>query len=461
MQKQSHLRSVNAQIIRLSLPTMVGMLLQALYDLVDLFWIGFISPAAVAASTLFNTFFWIVEVLNEIVGTSSVSLISQSHGAQEYDRRDRISEQTLFFKFLLALIGSALLALMLPLLFDFFTNDPLVKQYGLEYGIIRIIFLPFFFSSYSVNTIFRCTDDAKTPMILMIISAVMNMIADPLLMFDTIPGTSIRGLGWGMRGAAIATVGSISFAFLVGFILLLRGKSGVKINLRRLVTLDLHISKQLFSIGLPSGINLLLRNLSMLLFMKMVSLYGTQVIAISGIAMRIYSFAFMPGWGLGMGSGIVVGHSIGEGEIERAKKAVLMTTIDCVIIVGLFATPIMIFPSPVLSLFLGGVEVGSTASQLMRMIGPALLVSSLMSGMGAAFMGSGQNKPLLKSSMIGQWGVLVPVAIVVSVILKAPVIWLWSSLVLAEMAELVSRYYYYKKIDWEHAKIDQKHVTQQ
>lgn len=457
MSSQQHslpsVRSINGQIFSLSLPTMVGMLLQGLYDLVDLFWIGFISPSAIAATTLFGTFFWTVEVLNEIVGTSSVSLISQSHGAKEYDRRDQICEQTLLFKAVLAIIGAIILAVLLPLLFDLFTDDPLVKQYGLEYGMIRLLFLPFFFSSYSVNTIFRCTGDAKTPMILMIVSAVINMVCDPLFMFETIPGTNIKGFGWGIRGAAIATVLSISIAFIAGLVILLRGKGAVQLNLKRLWKLDVKISKSLFSIGLPSGLNLLLRNFSMIIFMRMVALYGTQAIAVAGIGFRIYSFGFMPGWGLSMGSGIVIGHSIGKGDIVRAKKAVILTTIDAFLIVGVFAIPIILFPSLSLSLFLGGKEVGSLGISLMRVIGPTLLVSSLMSGLGSAFMGSGQNKPLLKASVIGQWFVLVPLSLFVTLFLKAPPLFLWLSLLLGDGAEVVSRLFYYLKLDWESVRL--------
>ncbi|MGI6433613.1 MAG: MATE family efflux transporter [Sphaerochaetaceae bacterium] len=440
--------SVNAKILRLSLPTMTGMLLQALYDLVDMFWIGFISPSAIAAATLFNTFFWMVEVLNEIVGTSSVSLISQSHGANETQKRDRISEQTLLFKFLLAVLGAVLLALLLPSLFRLFTSDEAVQRYGLDYGMIRVLFLPLFFSSYSVNTIFRCTGDAKTPMKLMIGSAVLNMIADPLLMFDTIPGTSIPGAGWGIKGAAIATVGSITLAFAIGFGLLLAGKSEVKLSFIGLITLDPPIAKQLFSIGAPSGAGLLLRNLSMALFLKMVALHGTEAVAVAGIGFRIYSFGFMPGWGLSMGSGIVIGHAIGKNNIEEAKRAVVLTTVDCLLIVGVLALPIFLFPKQVLSLFMGGQQAGPIGIALMRTIAPALLFSALNSGMGAAFTGAGKNKPLLLAGIVGQWGILVPCSLLATLVFPGSTVWLWAILLIADGGELVSRFFFYRRLNW-------------
>lgn len=439
---------VNKQILRLSLPTMVGMMLQAVYDLVDMVWIGFISPAAIAAATLFGTFFWMVEVLNEIVGTSSVALISQSHGAGDRERTSRISEQTLTFKFVVAVVGAFLLGISLRPLFGLFSDDPFVVSHGMDYGLIRVFFLPVFFSSYSVNTIFRCTGDAKTPMRLLAGSAILNMIADPILMFDTIPGTSIHGFGLGMKGAAIATVLSISVAFLVGFILLLKGKGDVSIGFKKLFSLEPVIMRKLFSIGLPSGITVLLRNLSIVIFLRMVAQYGTEAIAVSGISFRVYSFGIMPGWGLTMGSGIIIGHSLGARKIERALEAVRLTTLDCLLFVGILAVPIIVFPGFILSLFMGGAPVPTEGTSLIRIIGFTLLVGAAMSGAGAAFTGAGRNRPLLYASLFGQWGVLVPWALLVALALHVPVIWLWLALLAGDGAEMLFRWYLYKRIDW-------------
>lgn len=439
---------VNRQILRLSLPTMVGMLLQSVYDLVDMVWIGFISPAAIAAATLFGTFFWLIEVLNEIVGTSSVALISQSHGAGDRERTTRIAEQTLTFKFILATIGAMVLGLTLRPLFQIFSNDPAVVSYGMDYGLIRVLFLPFFFSSYSVNTIFRCTGDAKTPMRLLVGSALLNMVADPIFMFDTIPGTSIPGLGLGMKGAALATVLSISVAFIVGFVLLLLGKGDVRIRIGNLFKLDRVISAKLFSIGLPSGLTLLLRNLSIVIFLRMVSMYGTEAIAVAGISFRVYTFGIMPGWGLTMGSGIIIGHSLGSKRIERALEAVRLTTIDCLLFVGVLALPVIVFPSFILSLFMGGAVVSPDGVLLMRIIGFTLFIGAGMSGIGAAFTGAGKNRPLLYASIFGQWGVLVPWALVVTIFLDVPILWLWLAILAGDGAEMLFRWYLYKRTDW-------------
>jgi putative MATE family efflux protein len=440
--------SINSHILKLSFPTMVGMLLQAVYDIVDMAWIGFISPAAIAATTLFSTFFWLVEVMNEIVGNSSVSLISQSFGSGDLERTQLASEQTLIFKFLLATVGAAMLGFLLEPAFRVYTSDPEVIQHGLDYGMIRVVFIPVFFSSYSVNTIFRCTGDAKTPMKLLIGSALLNMVLDPLLMFDVIPGTNIRGLDWGMKGAAVATVASISLSFIVGFVLLLRGKAAITIRARKLFVLNKTIDLKLITVGLPSGLNLLLRNLSTVIFLKLVALYGTSAIAVVGVAIRVYSFSMMPGWGLMMGSGIIIGQNLGANKPERALQTVRWSTIDCMLMVGLFAIAMMVFPASILGIFMGGAEIPQEGISLLRIIGPSLLLSAAMSGIGAAFTGSGKNRPMLYASVISQWGFMVPYSLLVVLVFKLPIAWLWAAFMVGDGSEFIFRWIFFRKSNW-------------
>ncbi len=96
--------SLIKNLLYTSVPTMIGFGAQMLYDIVDLFWIGMISSQAVASVTIFSTLFWVVEAFNEIIGTSSVSLISQNFGRNDIKRTEQAIEQTMTFKFLVALL---------------------------------------------------------------------------------------------------------------------------------------------------------------------------------------------------------------------------------------------------------------------------------------------------------------------------------------------------------------------
>ena len=98
---------------------MFGFVLQAVYDMVDIIWIGRISASAVAGVTIFSTVFWLVTVLNEIIGTSSISLITQSYGKGDMERNRRIIEQTLTFKALVAIISGVVTSIILKPYYPF------------------------------------------------------------------------------------------------------------------------------------------------------------------------------------------------------------------------------------------------------------------------------------------------------------------------------------------------------
>src|SRR5512133_402203 len=137
--------SITGNLLAMSVPTMLGILGQTLYDVIDLVWIGRISAKAVAGATLFSSIFWLVEVLNEVIGTSSVALITQSVGSGDDERTNRIVEQTIVFKAFVAIIAAILLYIGLEPALRVFSSDPEVVAAGLAYGRIRTFFLPIFF----------------------------------------------------------------------------------------------------------------------------------------------------------------------------------------------------------------------------------------------------------------------------------------------------------------------------
>lgn len=439
---------MNRQIRAMSLPTMYGMLFTALYDMVDMFWIGMLDKEAVAAVTIYLTLFLALEILNEVVGTSSVSLLSKSWGSGDLEMTRRIGEQTFVFKALLGSLGALILILILPYFYRLYTNDAKVLHHGLQYGCLRSIFVPVFFSSYTVNTILRSTGDAKTPMLLLLASAVLNMVLDPLFMFSTIPLTSLKGLGWGMFGAAAATCISYLFAFLAGFWYLQSGRAPLTISVKGLFHLDWAIDKKLLVIGLPSGINMLLRSLITIMFLKLVALYGTVAIAALGIANRIYQFCGMPSNGLSMGSGILVGQRLGAKQFKEAKAVTLLSSLNGLLFSLPFILLLLLAPEPLLSLFLGGASVSTEAAALLRIYGLCLVFMALSGGLGSAFFGSGHTSPILYTSLISGWLVQIPYALLVVLVFQLELPWLWAAYLLGDSLECLLRYRYFRLGGW-------------
>lgn len=440
--------SIFKNILFMSIPTMLGFAAQNFYDIVDMFWIGKISTEALAATTIFGTIFWTAGILNEIIGTSSISLISRSYGEKNIDRTRECIEQTIIFKFLVALVAGSLLALFLEPLIGFFTTSSRVVTLAIDYGRIRFLTLPFLFSSFTVNTALRCIGDSKKPMYIMIASSIMNIVLDPILMFDVIPYTTIKGFGMGISGAAYATIISQLFAFVVGMYILLSGRSNVKIRFNKLFTFIWDIDLKLITIGLPSGIDGLLRHFSSLIVMKFVSIFGDNVVAAFGVTGRITGFMFMPLVGLSMGTGAIVGQCIGADRLDRAKEsAIASAKAGTGIMIAVMAI-VMVIAKDVMLVFSQDPEVIAIGVDILRISVLGLVFAGGYMGLGSVFSGSGYNQPMMIASVISNWLVQIPLLIIFFKIFSFPLLFLWITFIITQGAQFIATYYYFKQGRW-------------
>lgn len=442
----------------MSIPTMLGMLGQTLYDVVDMIWVGRISGTAVAGVALFSTLFWLVEVLNEVIGTSSVSLITQSYGAGDKERTRKIIEQTIVFKAFVAIIAAVIFYISLPPLVKFFSSDPEVIGSALNYGRIRIFFLPVFFMTYSCFTALRCTGDPKSQMWIMLGASILNTILDPILMFEKIPFTNIKGFGLGVFGAGLATVISIVMAFIVGFSLLVSRRSRIKLSIRGLFRLDPAIDKKLITIGLPSGGELLIRQLAGLVTTKFVSFYGTAAIAAMGIGNRLGGLVFMPLFGLMSGGGTIVGQNLGAENIDRAEKTAKAASLLGGTVVSVIMGLAIAFPHFVMKIFVDSPETIAVGVSMIRIMGSSFIIVSFALAIGCVFAGSGYNLPFLVSSVFGRWAAQIPFLLLTVYVfpkfgLNLGINGIWLSFLFSEVAESAVIFYFYKKGKWKKVRV--------
>ncbi|WP_252872754.1 MATE family efflux transporter [Clostridium botulinum] len=441
--------SILKNLLRMSIPTMLGYLFQSAYDLVDLIWIGKISSSAVAAATIFTTIFWTVDILNEIIGTSSVSVISQSYGTGDNEKTTIAIEQTLIFKALVAVIAAILMIIFLKPLIGFFTNDPIVKKNALEYGYIRIFFLPIMFSSFTINTAFRCIGDAKKPMIVMIVAAIFNVVLDPLFMFEYIPGTNIPGFNMGIFGAALATVISITIAFVLALVIFITQEKHINLKVKRLFKLNWSIDKKLLTIGVSSGFQMLSKNLAGIMVLKFVAFYGTPSVAAIGIGNKLCNFTNMPIVGLSMGASAIIGQCLGANKTEKAKEAATKAGLLGIIIMIFSAILILVFPDFIMKIFISNDEVISIGTSMLRIISLGLIAMGLTMGIGSVFPGSGYNLPYFIASFIARWCGQIPLLYLVVRVIKLPIIGVWWVFAVADILEMIVILVFYKKGKWQ------------
>jgi len=442
------LKVLTKSLFKLSIPTMIGFAIQSLYDIVDMFWIGKLSYKAIAGIVIFSTIFWLVEILNEIIGTSSVSLISQAYGKEDKNLTSKIIEQTLIFKAFVAVIASVILLFLFKPSVRFFTTDQEVMISAINYGYIRIFFMPIFFMTYSTFTALRNIGYASLATLTMAAGTGVNIILDPIFIFKNVPFLNIRGLGMGVSGAAWATVISTFIPLIWGLIILFRGIDGIKISVEGLLKLDRIIDKKLITIGLPSGIEMLLRNLSYTVLIKISSLFGSEYVTVFGISERIFGFSVIPIFGLSIGASTLVGFRLGKNDESGAKKVAILTTVYSVLIVSALLMLTFLYKEKVFMLFTTNKVVLDIGVRSLPYLISALFLISLSAGLSSAFFGSGKTSIPLISGLISRWCVMIPFAFISIMVFKIGPTGLWLTFPLSEVAEVLIMGIAFFKSNW-------------
>jgi MATE family, multidrug efflux pump len=448
--------NITKNLLYMAMPAIMGQMARTLYDIVDMFWIGKISSAAVAGVTIFTSILFLVWVLSSIIGTSSVSLISQSYGSGDKKRTAEVIEQTIVFKALVAFITMLFIFPMLKTFVSFLSTDSQVIKEALEYGYLRLMFLPIMFSSVTLSTALRCIGDSRKPMIIMLTSSILNIVLDPIFMFKEVPLLGIKGFGLGIRGAALATCIAGSVAFLIGFYFLISGKSNIKISLKGLLKLNPEIDRKLMLIGLPVGIEMLARESSGLIILKLISSFGTSVVAGVGITFRLMGLAFMMMVGIGDGAGTIVGQNLGANQVKRAEK-----TSKTAVKLGLMSTIIffvvsLLFAPQIVGAFSNDADVVTQGASILKVLALCTCMVSITFGYGSAFSGSGYNKPFMYSSLMARWLVQIPWFWVTIKVLKLPFIYAIFGYLVADIAEAASISFFYYMGAWKHHRVVEK-----
>ncbi|HOR86497.1 MAG TPA: MATE family efflux transporter [Bacillota bacterium] len=428
---QGEQKKLLKEILTLSVPTMLGLMFETLYEIVDMAWVAKLSINSVAAVTIFATIWWILDIVNSIIGISSVTLISRFYGAGDKEKTVEAIEQTIIFKFLLALIVGILMSFIIPYILYPISGNREVLELATIYGRIRLITLPLAFSSYTVNTALRCVGDAKKPLYIMTLSGVLNMILDPIMIFDIMPYVGIRGMGLGIAGAAYATVISQAIAFFVGLYILMSGRTFVRIGFKRGIYFVKSLDIKLIKIGLPTGLESLLRNMGSFVVMKFISSFGVVVVAAFGICIRIIGLIAMPIFGLQMGTGVIVGQNLGSSESERAEKAGYLTAKLSFIFMLAAGIILALTPGPIMGIFTADEEIIRIGAAFLRyftiaavFMGPAGSLSSILNG-------AGDNMPAMMGALISIWFVQIPLLYVSIQLLQLSVEWVWISYIVA------------------------------
>ncbi len=370
-------------LVKLSIPGVLGMATQALYNVVDSIYIGHVSKEALSALSLAFPLQMVLIALAVGTGVGATSLISRTLGSGDRKKAGIIADHVVLIALILG-VSVALVGMFFShQLISMFTKEEQLIQMGGDY--IRIImvgsiamFVPMLF-----NGILRGEGNTFIPMLTMMIGAILNITFDPFLIF---------GIGFfpemGVKGAALATVLSriISGTFVI--LILFSDKNEIKMN-PKTFRFSFKIIREIYRIGLPAMAMQLLASVMLAGGNLIIGRHNLTAIAVFGIFFRLQSFIFMPVFGLGQGVMPLTGYNYGNHNPERMKKTarIGIATAFCFTFIGFLI--FQSFPRQLITMFNSNpelVEIGVTAMRRISIgflfVGPSIMSANIFQAIG-------------------------------------------------------------------------------
>jgi putative MATE family efflux protein len=396
--------SLNRSILLLAIPMVLEMVLESLFAVVDVFWVGRLGADAVATVGLTESMLMLVFAVGMGLSLSTTAMVARRIGEKDPEDAAISAVQAIFLGILVSMAIGIPTGIYAPQLLRLMGASPHIIASGSGYarialggcGAIVLLFLN--------NAIFRGAGDAAIAMRLLWVSNILNLILDPCLIF---------GLGpfhrFGVTGAALATFTGRSIGVLYQFYRLLRGTERIHILARHL-RLNLVVLWRLLRVSLTGILQFTIANASWIGLVRIISLFGSAAVAGYTVAIRIVIFFILPSWGLSNAAATLVGQNLGAGHPDRAEKAVWRTGLYNMVFLGLIGVIFIVFATPVVRLFVNDPEVVGIAATALRIMSCGNIGYAYAMVMLQAFNGAGDTVTPTIVNFFGFWVLELPLA---------------------------------------------------
>lgn len=305
-------KPIKEAINKMSIPAVIGLIVMAVYSIVDTMFVSWISTEATAATQVVFPLMIVASAIGLTFGIGAGSYISRLLGKNDYKKAHVVSSTAFYSALVVGIFVTILGFIFSTEIFTFFgANDDIIELTEL-YGKYITIGYSISILNMVMNNLLRAEGSAKYSMIGMLIGSVLNIILDPIFIFT---------FGWGIAGAAIATTLSQIVTLIILIVVYLKGKTVLKINPKDF-RFDLEIYKKIFVVGIPTFFKQLLVAISFALINQASIRYGgTDLLAAMGIIIKVSILPINIIFGYGQGFQPVAGYNYGAKNYSRVMES--------------------------------------------------------------------------------------------------------------------------------------------
>src|SRR5882724_5346708 len=354
--------NLNRAILLLAIPMVLEMVLESLFAVVDVFWVGRLGADSIATVGLTESLLSLVMAIGFGLSLSTTAMVARRIGEKDPAGAAVAGVQAIAIGLAIsALVGIPCL-FYAPGLLRLMGASPQIVSGGSGYARIALGGSAAIMMLFLNNAIFRGAGDAAIAMRLLWVSNILNLILDPCLIFGLGPFPRL-----GVTGAALATFSGRSIGVLYQFYRLMKGSERLRIP-PSLLRLNPRVMWRLIRVSLTGILQFAIANTSWIALVRIVSVFGAAALAGYTIAIRIVIFVILPSWGLSNAAATLVGQNLGAGHPQRAEQAVWRTGLYNMLFLGIIGV-VFIFPAtPLVRLFTHDPAVVPLAASALRIL---------------------------------------------------------------------------------------------
>ena len=400
-------------LVTMSVPMMISMFIQALYNAVDSMFVARLSEDALTAVSLALPVQNIMIALAVGTGVGVNALVSRSLGEGNRERAEKAANVQVFIDLVYALLCVVLGLLFSRRFFETQTDVESIVAYGAQYVSVITVFSLGMFQAQGLEKLLIATGNATPSMISQALGAILNIILDPIFIFT---------FGLGVRGAAIATVIGQFAAAVCALVFNLKRNTATRFSLRKMLP-DLRILGNIYAVGFPSMITVGLHAVTGYLLNGIYLSFSTTATAVYGVWIKLQSFGFMPVFGMNNGTLAIYSYNYGARKLDRLFRTLRLSMLVGAAITLAVTVLYELIPVPLLRLF--------NASDYMLSIGViAVRLCALSMAFGAvtviitsSFQALGRSRFALMINILRQVVLQVAVAWVLSRFGRLELVW--------------------------------------
>lgn len=420
---------INKLLFTMSLPMIISMMVQALYNVVDSIFVAMLNEKALTAVSLAFPMqnFMIAVAVGTGVGMNA--FLSRSLGEKNFKNANKAAVNGIFLAVMSSLMFVLIGIFFVKFFFSFQTNDKELIKYGVEYLSVVCILSVGLFCQVTFERLLQSTGKTVLSMIAQITGAVTNIILDPILIFGLLGFPAL-----GITGAAIATVFGQAIASIVAIFLNINYNKELNLSVKGFRP-DGYIIKKIYSVGIPSIVMASVTSFMTFFMNKILIAFSTTATAVLGVYFKLQSFIFMPVFGLNNGMVPILSYNYGAKKVDRITETVKLSMKTAVVIMLIGFATFQIIPDKLLLMFNASdkmIEIGVPA---LRTISCSFIFAGFCIISISLFQSLGQGFLSLMVSVIRQLIVLLPVAYLLSLTSNLNAV--WFAFPIAEIISLV------------------------